>query len=489
VSRQPDFSIPFARRAKASHRANTHILKTGFRPNTNVRIKLLVLHLKSGCLQYARQVFDQLPHRTLSAYNYMVGGYLRQGLVEELINLVRGLSVDCQEKPDGFTFSMILKASTSTSASSVVLPRKFESIVHAQIIRLEIQPDDILYTTVVDSYVKTGNIVYARRIFDLMMDENVICSTSMISGYMNHGSIEEAEAVFGRTNQKDIVVFNAMIEGYSRSVGTARKALEFYIDMQRFGFRPNIATFASVIGACSLLTEVEIGIQIHCQLTKICFTHIKIGSALVDMYSKCGKIEYARTAFDDMPEKNVFSWSSMIDGYGKSGEPDKALELFHQMQLRGVEPNYVTFLAAISACGHGGLVAKGHEIFESMERDYSLKPRMEHYACMVDLLGRAGSLHQAWDLVRGMPERPNSDVWAALLNSCNLHDSVEMASVAANELFKLNAKRRPGAYVSFSNTLAAAGKWDNVSQLREAMKIRGVLKDTGSSWVGAEIEA
>ncbi|CAI0445020.1 unnamed protein product [Linum tenue] len=124
-----------------------------------------------------------------------------------------------------------------------------------------------------------------------------------------------------------------------------------------------------------------------------------------------------------------------------------------------------------------------------MERDYSLKPRMEHYACMVDLLGRAGSLHQAWDLVRGMPERPNSDVWAALLNSCNLHDSVEMASVAANELFKLNAKRRPGAYVSFSNTLAAAGKWDNVSQLREAMKIRGVLKDTGSSWVGAEIEA
>ncbi|CAN1327351.1 Pentatricopeptide repeat-containing protein At1g28690, mitochondrial [Linum perenne] len=156
------------------------------------------------------------------------------------------------------------------------------------------------------------------------------------------------------------------------------------------------------------------------------------------------------------------------------------------MQQCGVEPNYVTFLAAISACGHGGLVAKGREIFESMERDYSLKPRLEHYACIVDLLGRAGCLHEAWELVMGMPEKPNSDVWAALLNSCNFHGSVEMASIAANELFKLNAKERPGAYVSFSNTLAAAGKWDSASQVRDVMKVRGVLKDTGSSWVGTE---
>ncbi|CAN1810513.1 Pentatricopeptide repeat-containing protein At1g28690, mitochondrial [Linum perenne] len=325
---------------------HAHILKTGFIPNTNVSIKLLILHLKTGCLKYGRQVFDELPQPTLSAYNYMIGGYLRQGLVEE--------------------------------------------------------------------------------------------------------------------------------------------ALEFYIDMQRDGFRPNVSTFASVIGACSLLTEVKVGIQIQSQVMKICFTNIKIASALVDMYAKCGVIEDARRVFDYMVQKNVFSWSSMIDGYGKSGQPNKALELFSEMQQCGVEPNYVTFLAAISACGHGGLVAKGREIFESMERDYSLKPRMEHYACIVDMLGRAGCLHEAWELVMGMPKRPNSDVWAALLNSCNFHGSVEMASIAANELFKLNAKERPGAYVSFSNTLAAAGKWDSASQVRDVMKVRGVLKDTGSSWVGTE---
>ncbi|CAN1810515.1 Pentatricopeptide repeat-containing protein At1g28690, mitochondrial [Linum perenne] len=468
---------------------HAHILKTGFIPNTNVSIKLLILHLKTGCLKYGRQVFDELPQPTLSAYNYMIGGYLRQGLVEEAIGLVRTLLLGSDERPDGFTFSMILKASSVASSGysgNVVLPRRLWSIVHGQIVRLDIEPDDVLYTAVVDSYVKAGNVGYARRVFDLMMDKNVICSTSMISGYMNYGSVEEAEEIFDRTEKKDIVVFNAMIEGYSKSEETALKALEFYIDMQRDGFRPNVSTFASVIGACSLLTEVKVGIQIQSQVMKICFTNIKIASALVDMYAKCGVIEDARRVFDYMVQKNVFSWSSMIDGYGKSGQPNKALELFSEMQQCGVEPNYVTFLAAISACGHGGLVAKGREIFESMERDYSLKPRMEHYACIVDMLGRAGCLHEAWELVMGMPKRPNSDVWAALLNSCNFHGSVEMASIAANELFKLNAKERPGAYVSFSNTLAAAGKWDSASQVRDVMKVRGVLKDTGSSWVGTE---
>ncbi|CAN1229799.1 Pentatricopeptide repeat-containing protein At1g28690, mitochondrial [Linum grandiflorum] len=316
-----------------------------------------------------------------------------------------------------------------------------------------------------------------------MMDRNVICSTSMITGYMNYGSVAEAEEIFERTETKDIVVYNAMIEGYSKSEGTATKALEFYIDMQRVGFQPNISTFASVIGACSLLTDVGICVMIQSQVMKICFSNVKISSALVDMYAKCGEIDDARRVFDEMPLKNVFSWSSMIDGYGKSGETEKALELFGRME---VEPNHVTFLAVISACGHGGLVAKGREIFDSMERDYSLKPKMEHYACMVDLLGRAGCLQEAWEVVMAMEERPNSDVWAALLNSCNFHGNVEMANVAANELFKLNAKGRPGAYVSFSNTLAAVGKWDDVGRVRDVMKVRGVLKDTASSWVGTE---
>ncbi|XP_065878330.1 pentatricopeptide repeat-containing protein At1g28690, mitochondrial-like [Euphorbia lathyris] len=465
-------------------KVHSYILKSGFRPNTNISIKLLILHLKCGCLKYARQLFDELPRQTLSAYNYMIGGYLKHGLVTESINLARRLVLE-GHRPDGITLSMILKA--STIGGNVISQGNSGSVVHTQIVKSDVQADDVLFTALVDSYVKCGRIDYARKVFDLMIEKSVICSTSMISGYMNQGSVEDAEVIFMKTIKKDVVVFNAMIEGYSKSVETAKKSLEVYVEMQRFGFSPNISSFASVIGACSTLVGFEIGQQVHGQLFKSEFvSHIKMGSALVDMYAKCGKVEDAQRVFDHMPEKNVFSWSSMIDGYGKNGRPIEALEHFNRMKECGVEPNYVTFLGALSACSHAGFVAKGHEIFESMARDYSLKPRMDHYACMVDLLGRAGSLSLAWDFVMGMPEKPNSDVWAALLSSCNLHGDVEMANVAANELFKLNAAGRPGAYVALSNALATAGKWDSVSEVREIMKSRGVLKDTASSWIGTE---
>ncbi|XP_059663935.1 pentatricopeptide repeat-containing protein At1g28690, mitochondrial-like [Cornus florida] len=464
---------------------HAHVLKTGFRPNTNISIKLLILHLKSRCLSYARQMLDDLPQPTLSAYNYMISGYMKNGKAEELFKLVRRLSFS-SEKPDGFTFSMILKASTCDGVLS--LASSIGKQVHAQIMKCDGVADDVLFTALVDSYVKSGRVDYARRVFEMMLEKNVICSTSLISGYMKQGSVEDAEDVFKKTFDKDVVVFNAMIEGYSKSIKTAKRALEFYIDMQRLDFMPTISTFASIIGACSVLSAFEIGQQVHGQLMKTAFfMDIKMGSALVDMYSKCGKIEDARRIFDQMPEKNAFSWTSMIDGYGKNGNPNEALELFSRMQRdNSTEPNYVTFLSTISACGHAGLVAKGKEIFDSMQRDYSMKPKMEHYACMVDLLGRAGSLNQALEFIMGMPKKPSCDVWAALLSSCRLHGDVEMANIAANEIFKLNADGRPGAYVALSNTLAAAERWDCVNEVRKSMKVRGISKDTGFSWVGTD---
>ncbi|KAM1138804.1 hypothetical protein COP1_036693 [Malus domestica] len=438
---------------------HTHILKSGFRPNVNISIKLLILHLKCGSLAYARKVFDELPAQTLSAYNYLIGGYLKRAKVEESLSLVRRLVLS-GEKPDGLG-----------------------RVVHGQMIRKDVDPDDVLYTALVDSYFKNGKVQYARTVFDMTLEKNVICSTSMISGYMNRGSVEDAEDIFRKTVEKDVVVFNAMIEGYSKSIEYVRRSLEVYIDMQRLNFLPNLSTVASVIGACSVLASFEVGQQFQSHLMKAgLFLDIKMGSALIEMYSKCGRVEDARRVFYHMPEKNVFSWISMIDGYGKNGYPDKALELFRMMQRKHqIEPNFVTFLSALSACRHAGLVDKGMEIFESMDRDYSLKPRMEHYACMVDLLGHAGSLRQACEFAMEMPEKPNSDVWAALLSSSTLHGDVDMANIAAKELFKLNPDGRPGAYVAFSNTLAAAGKWESVIELREKMKLSGISKDTACS--------
>ncbi|XP_042480020.1 pentatricopeptide repeat-containing protein At1g28690, mitochondrial [Macadamia integrifolia] len=463
-----------------------HILKIGFSPNTNISIKLLILNIKSGCLSYARKIFDQMSKPTVSSYNSMIAAYLKQGQAGESLNLIRKLT-SSNEKPDGFTFSLILKLST-TATCNVMLSCDIGKQVHAQILKSDVQLDDVLVTALVDTYAKNGKVDYARKVFDKRLKKNVICSTAMISGYMKQGSVADAEEIFQRTIDKDIVVFNAMIEGYSKLLETAKRSFEVYIDMQRINFRPTLSTFVSVIGACSILSAFEVGQQIQTQLMKTeLFTDVKLGSALIDMYSKCGRTEEAQRIFNYMPEKNVFSWTSMIDGYGKNGNPTEALELFNKMQIDyEIKPNYVTFLSALSACGHAGLVAKGQEIFNSMERDYSLNPRVEHYACMVDLLGRAGSLQQAWEFIIAMPVKPDSDVWGALLGACRLHGDVEMAAIAADELFKLRSDGRPGAYVALSNTFAAAGKWDGVTEIRELMKERGVSKDAACSWVGTE---
>jgi pentatricopeptide repeat protein len=307
---------------------------------------------------------------------------------------------------------------------------------------------------------------------------------------MNEGLHRDAEAIFHGMDEKDAVVYNALVEGYSRTEDTAESSLEVFKAMQRARFRPTVSTCVSVLGACSLLSSPELGEQVHGHVVKssVVNSDIKTGSALLDMYSKCGRVEDARRVFDGMTERNVVTWTSMIDGYGKNGLSDEALQLFGAMrrQQRGVRPNHATFLSALSACARAGLLSQGQEVFQSMEREYSLKPRMEHYACMVDLLGRFGSVRQAYDFVRGIPARPNSDVWAALLGAATLHDDVDIANVAAKEVFELSRAGRPGAYMAFSNTLAAAGKWDGVHDVREMMKQRGVLKDAACSWVGSE---
>ncbi|XP_021864439.2 pentatricopeptide repeat-containing protein At1g28690, mitochondrial [Spinacia oleracea] len=465
---------------------HSHILKAGCQINKNITIKLLILHLKSGFMKYARKLLEEMPDPSLSAYNYMLNAYVKHGKVMETFDLVRQMC-NSDEKPDSFTHSLVLKAWASIPAP-LFLTCDIGRQVHAQILKYDSVVDVVLFATLIDMYVKSERLGYARCVFDSMLVKNAICSTSLISGYLKCGNMEDAELLFQEIVDKDVVVFNAMIEGYSKSVDTAEKSLGIFIEMQRQSYLPTISTFASLIGACSLLTFVETGQQVQSHLMKTrYFTDVKIGSALIDMYSKCGRTDDARQIFNYMPEKNIFSWTSMIDGYGKNGKPYEVIEMFGKLrQETQIKPNYITFLCVISACTYAGFVDKGWEIFESMERNYSLKPRMEHYACMVDLLGRSGNVEQAWEFVMRMPGKPNSDVWAALLSSCKLHGELEKASIAADELFKMCADGRPGSYIALSDSLATAGKWDSANKVRELMKRRGISKDTGLSWTGTK---
>lgn len=186
-----------------------------------------------------------------------------------------------------------------------------------------------------------------------------------------------------------------------------------------------------------------------------------------------------------MPDRNVISWTAIIDGHGKHGRAMDAIHVFEQMKHSGTMPNLITFISVLSACSHAGLVDQGWHYFNTMTQIYSLIPAQEHYACMVDLLGRAGQLDEAQNFINKMPIEPGADVWGALLGACRVHDNIELGKLAAEQLFKLNAKRA-GAYVVLSNIYAAAGRWDDASKVRKVMKERGINKEPGCSWIEVE---
>uniref|UniRef100_A0A0E0KE54 Pentacotripeptide-repeat region of PRORP domain-containing protein n=1 Tax=Oryza punctata TaxID=4537 RepID=A0A0E0KE54_ORYPU len=474
---------PRPRPRPGSQTLHAQLLKSGLRPTDDLSVKLLLLHLRCGSHHNARAVFDGMPAPTHAAHNYLAAGYFRLGLPEEALRILRRLA-RFTGRLNVFVLSMALKLS-----AALPLPHAVRE-VHARVVREVVESDDVLFAALVDAYVKNASLGYARRVFDIMPVRTVVSSTALIVGCMNEGLYEDAEEIFKRTDEKDVVVYNAMVEGYSKTEETAESSMEVFKAMQRARFRPTVSTFVSVLGACSLLSSPEIGEQVHCQVIKSSiFSDIKAGSALLDMYSKCGRVEDSRRIFDRMLERNVITWTSMIDGYGKNCLSDEALQLFEQMRRRDdVRPNHATFLSALSACARAGLLSQGQEVFQSMEREHALKPRMEHYACMVDLLGRFGSVRRAHDFIRGMPARPSSDVWAALLGAATLHGDVEMADLASREVFELSraGRQRPGAYMAMSNTLAATGKWDGVHQVREMMRRRGVLKDAACSWIGSD---
>ncbi|KAJ4760875.1 Pentatricopeptide repeat-containing protein [Rhynchospora pubera] len=463
---------------KSAQTIHSQIVKSGLKPTTTICIKLLLLHIKSGSLYNAHKVLDKMPEPTIAAFSYLISGYLKHGLIKEPLELVRRLTFS-NHRLDKFTLSMVLKISSMLSLLN------FTRQVHAHMVKYHFEPEDVLLSALIDSYVKLGKLNYAQLLFNTMSNRTVVFATSLIVGYFNEGLYEHAQVVFNEISEKDIVVYNAMIAGYSKATETAVSSLKTYKGMQKLGFQPNISSFVSVLGACSLLSDLDFGSQVHCQIIKEkLFSQVKAASALINFYSKCGCIEEARKIFDEMRHKNVISWTSMIDGYGRNGLPYDALKLFDEKtSVVHVQPNHATLLTVLSTCSHNGLVSEGRKIFQNMERIYLLKPQMEHYACMVDMFGRRGLLGEAYELIKGMKMKPSVDVWAALLSACRMHGNVEMAKLAAGEVFELSKNKRPGSYMAFSHSLADAGKWDGAYEVRELMNQRGVAKGAASSEV------
>ncbi|KAJ7951350.1 Pentatricopeptide repeat-containing protein [Quillaja saponaria] len=251
--------------------------------------------------------------------------------------------------------------------------------------------------------------------------------------------------------------------------------------------RPNEVTVASVLPACPNLGALDAGERIEAYARKNGFLkNMYVNNALLEMYAKCGKIDVASRTFNEMGSfRNLCSWNSMIIGLAVHGKWDKAIELYDQMLREGTTPDDETFVGLLLACTHGGMVVKGRKIFQSMEKDFHFIPKLENYGCMVYLLGRAGQLREAYEVIQSMPMKPDSVVWGALLGACSFHGNVELAEIAAKSLFELEPWN-PGNYVILSNIYAAAGQWDGVAKLRKMMKGGQITEAAGYSVIEEE---
>ena len=373
---------------------------------------------------------------------------------------------------DSFGLSLAVKASADCRSN-----------VHSMVVKLGFHSDVFVRTALLEFYSKVGEIALARKAFDEMPVRDVVAFNVMLGEYFNHGEIILARNLFDEMPKRDIVSWNTMICGLVGS-GNLEGAREVFDQSPE----KDSATFVSMISGYSrrnlsgnLLSLFSIFKTLHDYTSRSeTLIDMKLGTSLLDMYSKCGDVESAIAIFKRIKEKDVFTWSAMISALANHGRAEEALELFTQMLSNGVEPNESTFLGALSACNHAGMVSKGRALFSAMIQNHGISPTIVHYGCLVDLLGRSGHLQEAKDVIFKMPVKPDAVIWRSLLGSCRVHKNLEMAREAAMELKKIDPKVDDD-YVLFCNILAQEREWDGVAQVRRMMKENDVKKTPGCS--------
>lgn len=346
----------------------------------------------------------------------------------------------------------------------------------------------IMSNVMIDAYGKCGDAEVSRELFDRMGTRDVISWTSLVVAYASSHRLEEARLTFDRMPERNAVSWTALISGYEQN-GEGEAALGLFGRMMEEGVGPTPYTLVSVLSACAGLGLIARGKQVHAFLIRRCHGldsfNIFTSNCLIDMYAKCGDMASAATVFDAMPERDIVSWNSMVTGFAQNGHGKQSLAVFEQLLKAGITPNHTTLLGVLSACSHAGLVLEGRQFLDSMEKKYGVQPRPEHYAAFVDALGRNCQLEEAMEFIKDLHskhELGSVGTWGALLGACRVHGKLELAERAAEYLFELEPENG-GRYVMLSNIYAAAGRWDDVQQVRLLMKGKGFRKDPGFSWI------
>ncbi|KAF8390504.1 hypothetical protein HHK36_025031 [Tetracentron sinense] len=429
---------------KEGEEIHAQIVKFGFGTHGFVENTLIHMYANCGKVEVARRVFDDMSKRGVITWNSMFAGYTKSGNWDEVVKLFHKM------QESGVVFDEVTMICVLTACGRLG-DLELGEWINEYIDMNGLKGNLNLITSLVDMYAKCGRLDTARRLFDEMP-------------------------------RRDVVAWSAMISGCSQS-GQCREALALFHEMQKVKVDPNEITMVSVLSACAVLGALETGKWVHffIKKKKMKLT-VTLGTALMDFYAKCGSIENSLEVFEQMPLKNVLSWTVLIQGLASNGEGRKALEFFSLMRGKNIEPNDVTFIGVLSACSHTGLVDDGRNFFVSMTIEFGIEPRIEHYGCMVDILGRAGMIEEAYQFIKNMPIKPNAIIWRTLLASCRVHKNIEIAEESLQHLVRLEPTHS-GDYILLSNTYASLGRWEDALRVRSQMKEKGIKKTPGCSLI------
>ncbi|XP_022133508.1 pentatricopeptide repeat-containing protein At5g15300 [Momordica charantia] len=497
---------------RALKQVHAFLVVNGFNSSTSALRELIFVGAIaiSGTMDYAHQVFAQITEPDIFMWNTMIRGSAQS------LKPVNAVSVYAQMenrgvRPDKFTFSFVLKACTKLSWVNLGFG------IHGKVVKFGFQSNSFVRNTLIyfhancgdlataralfdasakrdvvpwsaltAGYARRGELDVARMLFDEMPVKDLVSWNVMITAYAKLGEMEKARKLFDDAPQKDVVTWNAMIAGYVLA-GLNKQALEMFDAMIDQGQRPDDVTMLSILSASADLGDLEVGKNIHRSIFNMCCGDLGVllGNALIDMYAKCGSIENALEVFKGMRDKDTSSWNSIIGGLAFHGHAEKSINLFQEMLRLKMRPNEITFVGVLVACSHAGKVQEGRMYFNLMRNLYKIEPNIKHYGCMVDILGRAGQLIEAFDFIDTMEIKPNAIIWRTLLGACRVHGDVELGRRANEQLLEMR-KDESGDYVLLSNIYASQGEWGGVEKVRKLMDEGGVKKEAGCSLIDAD---
>lgn len=427
-------------------------IQIGLEHDVSVANTWISAYAKCSDLQSAELIFRKIEmhFRTTISWNSIIAAYASFKTSFEAVNLYNLLCYN-EFRPDKSTFLSLL--------SSFVKPNTLcqGKLIHSHIIQTGFHLDITITNTLISMYSKCEDIYSARYLFDKMLDRTCVSWNAMIGGYAENGDVAEAFTLFDA--------------------------------MEKDGERADLVTVLSLLSGCGLAGALDLGKQVHdYTILKGLKDNVIVSNALIDMYFKCGSISDALEIFLTSPDKTVVTWTTMVVGFALNGESKQALYYFNQMIELGHKPNHVTFLSVLQACAHAGFLEKGFECFNLMTKEYKITPKLDHYSCMADLLGRKGKIVEALDFIQNMPIKPDAGIWGSLLFACKIHRKIKIGEYVANRLFELEPQVA-APYVEMANMYASLGRWNGVAMIRTIMKAKRVRKSPGKSIVQVDGKA